>query len=161
MMTDTFSVLRPLHTNEQMNRRWSTGSPSRWYVRMWHRIDPLFPLSPPHPSIQTQQLTIRRTTPQNTHAPTNHPQHPPKNHSTATNHNNTPKNTPPPTATRRTHPQVMSRSGDECVVATTDQWYLSYGEEDWKARVQAHLHSDNFTAYRYGMVVWSVVYGWW
>ena len=44
---------------------------------------------------------------------------------------------------------VMSRSGDECVVATTDQWYLSYGEEDWKARVQAHIHSDGFTAYRW------------
>lgn len=43
---------------------------------------------------------------------------------------------------------VMSRSGDECVVATTDQWYLSYGEEDWKKRVQEHIHSDNFTAYR-------------
>ena len=41
----------------------------------------------------------------------------------------------------------MSRSGDECVVATTDQWYLAYGAEDWKARVQQHLHSDNFTAY--------------
>ena len=30
--------------------------------------------------------------------------------------------------------QVMSRSGDECVVALTDQWYLEYGEESWKAR---------------------------
>ena len=27
--------------------------------------------------------------------------------------------------------QVMSRSGDECVVALTDQWYLQYGEEGW------------------------------
>ena len=26
---------------------------------------------------------------------------------------------------------VMSRSGDECVVALTDQWYLDYGEEHW------------------------------
>lgn len=26
---------------------------------------------------------------------------------------------------------VMSRSGDECVVALTDQWYLVYGEEEW------------------------------
>lgn len=41
----------------------------------------------------------------------------------------------------------MSRSGDECVVATTDQWYLSYGEEDWKQRVATHIHSENFTAY--------------
>lgn len=29
--------------------------------------------------------------------------------------------------------QVISRSGDECVVALTDQWYLIYGEENWQA----------------------------
>ena len=29
--------------------------------------------------------------------------------------------------------QVISRSGDECVVALTDQWYLTYGEDGWKA----------------------------
>mmetsp|Transcript_18753 Transcript_18753/g.30824 ORF Transcript_18753/g.30824 Transcript_18753/m.30824 type:complete len:1084 (+) Transcript_18753:230-3481(+) len=28
--------------------------------------------------------------------------------------------------------QVISRSGDECVVCLTDQWYLNYGEDDWK-----------------------------
>ncbi len=28
---------------------------------------------------------------------------------------------------------VMSRSADECVVALCDQWYLDYGEEEWKA----------------------------
>ena len=27
---------------------------------------------------------------------------------------------------------VMSRSGGECVVALTDQWYLTYGEDHWK-----------------------------
>lgn len=27
---------------------------------------------------------------------------------------------------------VMSRSGDECVAALVDQWYLDYGEESWK-----------------------------
>jgi leucyl-tRNA synthetase len=26
----------------------------------------------------------------------------------------------------------MSRSGDECVVALTDQWYLTYGEDEWR-----------------------------
>lgn len=26
----------------------------------------------------------------------------------------------------------MSRSGDECVVALTDQWYIIYGEEEWR-----------------------------
>ena len=29
--------------------------------------------------------------------------------------------------------QVISRSGDECVVALTDQWYLDYGEAEWRA----------------------------
>jgi leucyl-tRNA synthetase len=29
--------------------------------------------------------------------------------------------------------QVISRSADECVVALCDQWYLDYGEEEWKA----------------------------
>jgi len=29
---------------------------------------------------------------------------------------------------------VKSRSGDECVVALMDQWYLDYGEENWKAQ---------------------------
>ncbi|KAI9032188.1 hypothetical protein DFJ74DRAFT_653553 [Hyaloraphidium curvatum] len=27
---------------------------------------------------------------------------------------------------------VMSRSGDECVAALVDQWYLDYGEQSWK-----------------------------
>lgn len=34
---------------------------------------------------------------------------------------------------------VMSRSGDECVVALTDQWYLIYGEEQWHADTLAAL----------------------
>eukprot|EP00095_Tigriopus_kingsejongensis_P005736 maker-scaffold28_size608977-snap-gene-1.13 protein:Tk05736 transcript:maker-scaffold28_size608977-snap-gene-1.13-mRNA-1 annotation:"hypothetical protein BRAFLDRAFT_63907" len=28
--------------------------------------------------------------------------------------------------------EIISRSGDECVVAHCDQWYLDYGEEQWK-----------------------------
>ncbi|XP_065870088.1 leucine--tRNA ligase, cytoplasmic-like [Euphorbia lathyris] len=28
--------------------------------------------------------------------------------------------------------RVVSRSGDDCVVALTDQWYITYGEEEWK-----------------------------
>ena len=27
---------------------------------------------------------------------------------------------------------VVSRSGDACVVALTDQWYISYGEVEWR-----------------------------
>jgi len=38
---------------------------------------------------------------------------------------------------------VMSRSGDECVVALTDQWYLEYGEEAWRARADRCLASMN------------------
>jgi leucyl-tRNA synthetase len=29
---------------------------------------------------------------------------------------------------------IKSRSGDECVVALMDQWYLDYGEENWKTQ---------------------------
>jgi leucyl-tRNA synthetase len=35
--------------------------------------------------------------------------------------------------------QVMSRSGDECVVALTDQWYLTYGEQEWREATQKCL----------------------
>lgn len=43
---------------------------------------------------------------------------------------------------------VMSRSGDECVVAHLDQWYLTYGAEDWKNRVLEHVSNpETFDAY--------------
>ncbi|XP_020245845.1 leucine--tRNA ligase, cytoplasmic [Asparagus officinalis] len=32
--------------------------------------------------------------------------------------------------------RVMSRSGDECVVALTDQWYITYGEPEWKNKAE-------------------------
>lgn len=32
--------------------------------------------------------------------------------------------------------EVISRSADVCVVALVDQWYLDYGEEEWKAVAQ-------------------------
>ncbi|KAI5071305.1 hypothetical protein GOP47_0013556 [Adiantum capillus-veneris] len=35
--------------------------------------------------------------------------------------------------------KVMSRSGEECVVALTDQWYLIYGEDEWKAKAEECL----------------------
>ena len=44
--------------------------------------------------------------------------------------------------------RVMSRTGDECVVAATDQWYLAYGEESWTKAVQQHvLDGAKFNAY--------------
>jgi leucyl-tRNA synthetase len=39
--------------------------------------------------------------------------------------------------------QVMSRSGDECVVALTDQWYLIYGEDEWLAKTTSALEGLN------------------
>ncbi|XP_013388845.1 leucine--tRNA ligase, cytoplasmic isoform X1 [Lingula anatina] len=39
--------------------------------------------------------------------------------------------------------QVISRSGDECVVALCDQWYLDYGEEGWKKQAAECLSYMN------------------
>ncbi|XP_020341517.1 leucine--tRNA ligase, cytoplasmic [Oncorhynchus kisutch] len=35
--------------------------------------------------------------------------------------------------------QVMSRSSDECVVALCDQWYLDYGDKEWKQQAMECL----------------------
>lgn len=35
--------------------------------------------------------------------------------------------------------KIISRSGDECVVALCDQWYLNYGEAEWRKITQACL----------------------
>ncbi|KAM8835839.1 leucine--tRNA ligase, cytoplasmic [Synchiropus picturatus] len=37
--------------------------------------------------------------------------------------------------------QVMSRSADECVVALCDQWYLDYGDAEWKQQANGALTS--------------------
>lgn len=42
--------------------------------------------------------------------------------------------------------KVMSRSGDECVVALCDQWYLEYGEPTWRAKVEKCLEDMNVYA---------------
>ncbi|XP_055917022.1 leucine--tRNA ligase, cytoplasmic isoform X1 [Eupeodes corollae] len=34
---------------------------------------------------------------------------------------------------------IMSRSGDECVVALCNQWYLNYGEPEWQAKAFKNL----------------------
>lgn len=34
---------------------------------------------------------------------------------------------------------VVSRSGDECVVALMDQWYLDYGEPSWRAVAEKYV----------------------
>lgn len=43
--------------------------------------------------------------------------------------------------------RVVGRSGDECVVAGIDQWYLKYGEASWRGQIEQHLNSDNFVSY--------------
>ncbi|KAJ3139412.1 cytosolic leucyl tRNA synthetase [Physocladia obscura] len=35
--------------------------------------------------------------------------------------------------------QVISRSGDECVVTLADQWYMDYGESTWRKSAEACL----------------------
>ena len=35
--------------------------------------------------------------------------------------------------------KVESRSGDLCVVCLADQWYLDYGNEEWKALVARNI----------------------
>ena len=38
---------------------------------------------------------------------------------------------------------VVSRSGDECVVALMDQWYLDYGEANWRSQAEKLLARMN------------------
>uniref|UniRef100_S4PAL2 leucine--tRNA ligase n=1 Tax=Pararge aegeria TaxID=116150 RepID=S4PAL2_9NEOP len=38
---------------------------------------------------------------------------------------------------------IISRSGDECVVALCNQWYLDYGNEVWKAQAEKALAGMN------------------
>jgi leucyl-tRNA synthetase len=37
---------------------------------------------------------------------------------------------------------VVSRSGDQCVVSFCEQWYINYADEDWKKRVLAHVEKN-------------------
>jgi leucyl-tRNA synthetase len=37
--------------------------------------------------------------------------------------------------------EVISRSGDHCVVVLCDQWYIEYGQEGWKSEVVEHFNS--------------------
>ena len=43
--------------------------------------------------------------------------------------------------------EVISRTGDECVVGLCDQWFLNYGEDQWKSSVKQHVKSGNFKCY--------------
>ncbi|GBG27535.1 Leucine--tRNA ligase, cytoplasmic [Hondaea fermentalgiana] len=44
--------------------------------------------------------------------------------------------------------EVVSRSGDECVVAHLDQWFLKYGEEEWREKVKDYVRDPkNFETF--------------
>jgi leucyl-tRNA synthetase len=43
--------------------------------------------------------------------------------------------------------EVVSRSGDQCIVALKFQWLLNYGEEGWKNDVKNHITSEHFNTY--------------
>jgi len=45
--------------------------------------------------------------------------------------------------------KVVGRSGDICVVALVDQWYLKYGEEEWRDIVKDHI-DNKLETYTYG-----------
>jgi leucyl-tRNA synthetase len=57
---------------------------------------------------------------------------------------------------------VKSRTGEECVVAMTDQWYLKYGEEEWKAKVSNHVNDPTkFTPYSQEILdKFNFTFGW-
>ena len=42
---------------------------------------------------------------------------------------------------------VISRQGEECVVALVDQWMFKYGEDNWREFLNQHVKSENFNAY--------------
>lgn len=42
--------------------------------------------------------------------------------------------------------EVVSRSGESCVVALCDQWFLAYEDDTWRKSVSEHI-SNNFKAY--------------
>lgn len=43
--------------------------------------------------------------------------------------------------------KVVARSGQECIVALTDQWYLPYGQEDYKNRIMEWVTSPAFETF--------------
>lgn len=42
---------------------------------------------------------------------------------------------------------VKNRMGEPCIVALVDQWFITYGEENWQKFVMDHVKSDDFNAY--------------
>ena len=42
---------------------------------------------------------------------------------------------------------VISRTNDECIVGTTNAWFLKYGEESWKEEIDSYFNSEDFETY--------------
>ena len=42
---------------------------------------------------------------------------------------------------------VVSRSGDECIVALCDQWYIPYGVEEQREKLREYITSDQFEGF--------------
>lgn len=42
--------------------------------------------------------------------------------------------------------KVVARSGDECVVGLLSQWFISYGEDDWRQQVESYINGGEFNA---------------
>ena len=43
--------------------------------------------------------------------------------------------------------KIVSRSGDECVVALCDQWYIAYGMDEQREKIKEFIQSKNFKSY--------------
>ena len=43
--------------------------------------------------------------------------------------------------------EVVSRTGDQCIVASCYQWFMRYGEENWREFVREHIISEGFQGY--------------
>lgn len=57
--------------------------------------------------------------------------------------------------------KVTARSGEPCVVAFCDQWYLKYGEPNWQKQILDHVKSENFNAYNDGILkAFTEAIGW-
>ncbi|KAL8270891.1 hypothetical protein Esti_005185 [Eimeria stiedai] len=42
--------------------------------------------------------------------------------------------------------KVVARSGEECVVGLLSQWFITYGETEWRQQVEEFLNSGEFSA---------------
>lgn len=56
--------------------------------------------------------------------------------------------------------KVMSRSGNECVAALVDQWYLTYGEDQWRSLVKEHVDNTLETYNPLAKKKFQYIVGW-